>query len=245
MKRWWTATVFVLLVTAAVWLTVIARQGDYTPLKRVTVEGELRYLSRERLQEGVTAHLGGGFFGIDLDEVRRTLEALPWVERVTVRRHWPDRLEVRVKERRAAARWAAGGLVDTNGVLFRPPDTPDLDGLPLLAGPEGAAAALLDYLRRLNGWLLPRGLAVAELRASPRGAQRLRLTSGTELVLGRLPEAVVETRLTRALPVLLAEAGRRGETMVRIDMRYPNGLAVTWAPPRPVDESTQLKASPR
>ncbi len=228
MKRWWTVLLFVLLVTAAAWLVAVARQGDLTPLKRVTVEGELRYLSRERLQEEVVAHMEGGFFAIDLDRVRRAVEDLPWVAQVTVRRHWPDRLEVRVKERRAVARWADGGLVGAGGVLFHPPAQGGMNGLPVLRGRVEDAPGLLAFMRRLNGWLLPAGRVVAGLTAERRGAFSVRLDNGIELVLGRLPEAVVRERLMRALPPLLGEARRRAAAIVRVDMRYPNGFAVTW-----------------
>ncbi|MDZ7750776.1 MAG: FtsQ-type POTRA domain-containing protein [Gammaproteobacteria bacterium] len=228
MKRWWTAILFVLLVTAAAWLVAMARQGDLTPLKRVTVEGELRYLSRERLQEEVVAHMEGGFFAIDLERVRRAVEGLPWVARVTVRRHWPDRLEVRVQERRAVARWGGGGLVDAQGVLFRPPADGDMKDLPLLRGRAEDAPQLLAFMRRLNGWLLPTGRVVTGLTAERRGAFSVELDGGTELVLGRLPEAVVRERLIRALPPLLGEARRRAGNIIRVDMRYPNGFAVTW-----------------
>lgn len=231
MKRWWTAPLFLLLVTAAAWLVVVARQGDLTPLKRVTVEGELRYLSRERLQEEVVAHMEGGFFAMDLARVRRAVEGLPWVAQVTVRRHWPDRLEVRVWERRAVARWAEGGLVDARGVLFRPPVEGDMEGLPVLRGRAEDALGLLAFMRRLNGWLLPAGRVVARLSAERRGAFSVGLDNGTELVLGRLPEAVVRKRLIRALPPLLAEARRRDADIIRVDMRYPNGFAVTWGEP--------------
>ena len=239
MKRWWMAALFVLLVTVTVWLAVLARDGDLTPIRRVTVEGELRYVARERLQAEVAARLDGGFFGVDLDAVRRAAEDLPWVEHVTVRRQWPDRLVVDVRERRAAARWAGGGLVDTGGVLFHPPHDAGMTDLPLLRGPAGSAGELLAFLRRLNDWLVPLGRSVAELGAERRGAFTVRLSGGTELVLGRLPEAEIKARLTRALPVLLAEARRRHQTVRRVDMRYPNGFAVTWEAPVERDPTTK------
>ena len=52
--------------------------------------------SIEELDRQVEALRGKSLWKLDLENVSRELSALPWVSDLQVRRHWPDRLEVRI-----------------------------------------------------------------------------------------------------------------------------------------------------
>ncbi|HVJ61029.1 MAG TPA: cell division protein FtsQ/DivIB, partial [Burkholderiaceae bacterium] len=172
--------------------------------------------------------LGKGFFAIDLAEVRTAVAALPWVERVEVRKRWPDVLDITVAEHRAFARWGDDRLLSDHGELFRAPGGDDLQGLPELHGPDERIADVVafhaDALRTLGGT----GLQVQGARLSARGSWSIVLGDGARVMVGRSPQPKERLeRLVRVLPQLLTE--RR--PFERIDLRYTNGFAVFWAPP--------------
>src|SRR6266545_8360271 len=65
--------------------------------------------------------IGRNIFLISMDERKRELEKVPWVESATVMRLWPNRLRVEVKERTPVAFVAIGeriGLIDAQGVVM-------------------------------------------------------------------------------------------------------------------------------
>ena len=65
--------------------------------------------------------LGRNIFLISMEERKRELESIPWVESATVMRLWPNRLRVTVKERTPVAFVAIGGriqLIDVQGVVM-------------------------------------------------------------------------------------------------------------------------------
>jgi cell division protein FtsQ len=69
--------------------------------------------------------IGRNIFFVPLDQRRRQLEAIPWVQSATVMRLLPDRIRVNVVERKPVAFTRQGkgvaqqiGLVDANGVLL-------------------------------------------------------------------------------------------------------------------------------
>jgi cell division protein FtsQ len=65
--------------------------------------------------------IGRNVFFLPLDERRRDLEKIPWIERATVMRVLPDQIRVAVVERQPVAFTRHGqviGLVDANGVLL-------------------------------------------------------------------------------------------------------------------------------
>ena len=81
------------------------------PLREVVVRGELKNASREEIANALDG-IGGNFFSADLAAVRGRLEQVAWVRRVDARRVWPDRIEVRLEEHVAFARWGDSGYCE-------------------------------------------------------------------------------------------------------------------------------------
>lgn len=218
------------------------------PIRVVTVEGTVKRLSPQHLQETVIAHLGGGILTQDLAELKTAVEAMPWVRSASLRRHWPDRLELVVVEQVALARWGEDALVCADGVVFKPEDEALPPGLPKLSGRDEDALALVEQLLAWRPKLQKLALEVDELVMDARGAWTLRLGAGFTLALGKTN---VQERLSRFLGAYpeLAAAG----VPSLVDMRYSNGLAIRWAEPegdgpRPeagdASRSAEMKSGP-
>lgn len=100
-------------------------------LHALTIDG-VTYAARPKLLRVFAADYGRSIFAIPLDERRRRLLAVDWVEDAAVSRVWPNRLLVRITERRpvafvslplyrGAGQAARFLLVDAQGVLLDPP----------------------------------------------------------------------------------------------------------------------------
>jgi cell division protein FtsQ len=103
-----------------------------------------RYAARAKLLRVFAADWNRSIFAVPLDERRRRLLAVDWVEDAAVSRIWPNRLLVRITERQpvafvslplhgvsgTAARFL---LVDAQGVLLDPPSRAQF-AFPVLTG---------------------------------------------------------------------------------------------------------------
>jgi len=81
----------------------------------------LTELSRADLMPVFGEDIGRNVFFVHLDDRRRALESIPWIEHATVMRVLPDQIRVSVVERKPVAFTQHGqtiGLVDANGVLL-------------------------------------------------------------------------------------------------------------------------------
>ncbi|MDP9267554.1 MAG: FtsQ-type POTRA domain-containing protein [Acidobacteriota bacterium] len=81
-------------------------------------------VSRAQVMEVMGADIGRNVFFVPLDERKKQLEQIPWVEAATVMRLLPDRLRVQVKERTPVAFVQLGSkivLIDAGGVLMELP----------------------------------------------------------------------------------------------------------------------------
>ena len=228
-----------LVALALVALPIVALvQGwygsDRFPLRQLELEGRFERVSTGQVEDAVKPEVGSGFFAVRLDRIRRTLERLPVVAQVEVRKRWPDVISVRIVERSAVATYGEGQLVDSNGVVFGPYRA-ELDGaLPHLAGPESATATMLEKLAASRGALEPAGLEPVRLEMSARGGVHLTLATGAGIELGREGHAERLDRFVAAWPKVPQPAGME---LARADLRYANGFAIEWravpAPPPP------------
>jgi cell division protein FtsQ len=101
----------------------------------LTIQG-LNYTPRTKVQQVFTADFDRSIFSVPLAERRRRLMAIDWVEDVSVSRIWPDRLLVRIRERKPVAfvLFRSGVLlIDADGVLLDPPALAHL-AFPVLSG---------------------------------------------------------------------------------------------------------------
>ncbi|MEN2978802.1 FtsQ-type POTRA domain-containing protein [Tistrella bauzanensis] len=119
-------------------------------VKEIYLEG--RYETKPGQVLGAMAvDQGAPMLSLDLDQMRLRLEQLPWVERASIERRWPDTLYVRIRERQAAALWQVGDghiLVDRKGALIEGVDVGRFAYLPVVVGDDAPqlVAPLLDLI---------------------------------------------------------------------------------------------------
>lgn len=222
----WTASLLAVgaLVLAAVWLRAGVVGSEQWPIRWLDVTGDLDRTTAAQIRGAVAPHASSGFFAVDMDTARDAVQGLPWVAVAHVRRQWPEALAVHVVEHRPLVRWNADGLISDAGELFEVAGTRGMQGLPQLSGPDGRRLEVLKTWRQLREIGAGAGLDIAALNLDPRGAWTLTLESGLEVVLGR---EAIDRRMQRFVAVH-DDLDRQG--IVRVDLRYTNGLAVTRAP---------------
>ncbi|MEH6636144.1 MAG: cell division protein FtsQ/DivIB [Halioglobus sp.] len=198
------------------------------PVQRISVTGELEYTQTAVVQELVQPELAGGFLKADLQRIRTQLEGLPWIYEATVRRKWPNALEINVVEQLPIARWGDDGFLNHEGEIFHSGKAGQWQSLPQLQGPDGTARSLMDNYQRLLEILAPLGLALEQLAVDERGQVEAVLAGGITLVVGS--EDFLE-RMQRFVAIYHAELAPRAGEIERIDLRYESGIAVAFTEP--------------
>lgn len=246
-----------ILALALVVLPVVAVVNGWVgaaqfPLRTLRVQGELQRVDEAQLRATVLPFARRGFFAVQPDRIQAAVTALPWVERVEVRKHWPDVLELRISEHRPFARWGSERLLSEQGRLFPAQGIQVPPGLPRLDGPESRVADVVALYNQARERLATAG-GVRGVALDKRGSWSLTLIDGSDVVLGRSdPDA----RLARFAPLLPRLAAQHpGQRLARADLRYTNGFSLTWADlpkapaaasplPRPVDAQPRDGSSP-
>ena len=193
------------------------------PVARVVFAGELDRLPQAELDALTQAVLGAD--RPSLAGVRDAARLVPWVRDASVRRVFPDVIEITFATHEAVARWDERHLVSREGVVF---EAQDSASLPRLRGPEGAAPQMVAELPAITQALAPVG-ALAELRRTPRGGREAVLEGGLTVELGRGEWKQRAARFVAGWPRLPEDA----RATRYADLRYANGFALrtTLAPP--------------
>ncbi|MEY5099215.1 MAG: hypothetical protein RJA36_1934 [Pseudomonadota bacterium] len=230
--NWVANALFLILVLLALGSVALwaARHPAWT-LGRIVVDGEVAHQNAVTFRAQLLPRLAGSYLTLDLQEVRRQFEAVPWVRQAVVRREFPNRLHVTLQEHEAAAWWgeAGGGkLVNRQGAVFEAnPDDAQSDGWAELVGPEGQAGQVYALYRQLQLVLAPLEQDIARLELGASGDWKTWLDGGTVIELGRgqPEELLARARLFSAtVPQLNERYGRR--RLETVDLRYPSGYAV-------------------
>jgi cell division protein FtsQ len=189
------------------------------PIQRVVFVGDAGRIARVDLEAFAQSVQGASPTGASLAAVREAARRIPWVRDASVRRRFPDAIEISFETHEPLARWAEGGLVSTRGQVFVADHSVFL---PVFKGPAGAVQRMAQTYPSIVKALVPLASAVVEVRVSARGGWTVLLESGLALELGREDIVPRMERFAAAWPQLVAQGG----AMRHADLRYNSGFAM-------------------
>ncbi len=214
----------------AVLISAIYIGKGLVPIKYVRIEGVFQYLSKEEIQVVLEPLVSVSFFDVDMQGIQQTLSQMTWVQSVAVNRVWPDALAIKIYEKRPFVRWGKDSLISTRGELIEPKVIETFENLPLLEGPTMQHVKSLEIMKGVKTALEDQAMEMTEFTINDRWAWKIKLTTGMEILLGRNEQLKKLRRFLKTIEVLGQD---KINAIAVVDLRYPNGYAVTWKPDAP------------
>ncbi len=223
-------------------------QPQRFPTKHIDVIGNLANTSSSQVVAAVAKVSANNILRVDIAKAAEAAQSLPWVEGATIRRVWPDTLQVQVNERVIRARWNENEFLDQIGTPFSLPDFHDTE-LPSLIGPHDSAQAVLAAYVDWNRSLASVGLEIRSIKLTERGSWEMLVsqtinadgyagyddqaisTSSLKVIVG---SGNIVKSIERFFKVYSEVFEPVHDEVAIIDLRYPDGVSVTWknAPPK-------------
>ncbi|MBF7072047.1 cell division protein FtsQ/DivIB [Glaciecola sp. MH2013] len=217
---------FLLVIFALIYVVIVTKNWlqdeQQLPVQSVVFSGHRQVLQDDEMEALVRATQQGSFFALDVNEVHRLMEDIPWVYRASVRKRWPSSLHIYIVEQTPAAAWNDDLLLNIHGDVFEGGQIPT--SLPLLYGPGGSEKTALAGYNAMQSLLNVTGLEIKSLFLSERFAWRLELDNGIHLNIGRQQFIDRLQNFIDIFPLLKSE----NKAINYIDLRYDTGLAVGW-----------------
>ena len=192
------------------------------PIASVSLSGE-RHIGRTEIFAAAGVNDRASLLFLDVEAARARLQAIPWIAEATVRKLYPDRLQITLTEREPFALWQVDGkisIVGADGTVIGPLNDQRFATLPFVVG-RGAAAKAKSFLGILDRYPALR----EQVRACVLVADRrwnLKLGNGVDV---RLPERNVEAALDR-LAALDRDKSLLSRDVTVVDLRLPDRVTV-------------------
>lgn len=195
------------------------------PFNKISVVNTSQYVDTKLINHVVAQNLDGGFFSLDIKRLQLSLQQLPWISSVAIRKVWPDKLNVIIVPEQPVACWNDSGVIDQYGQLFFPPKSTIPADLPRLNGPSDAVNDVYSLFQLVRTDLSLINLKVTMLSLSERRSWKLRLNNGVTVVLGR---AAVQQRIKEFVQLYPKVVMGKEARIDSVDLRYPDGVAIKW-----------------
>lgn len=199
------------------------------PIRVVQVIDPARHMRLQQLSPVLENQIATGFFGIDLQLLRRRLLQISWIQAVVLERVWPDILRITLQERQAIAYWGKDALLDPSATIFTLPNFDAKQNLPYFSVPSSVdPKQVYQYYLAWSQILQTKGFSIARLQQSTLGSWMLILDTGLLIKLGQQD---MQKRLQRFTENYDNIFQRGACHAAYVDLRYTDGLVVRWAPP--------------
>ncbi|HPL63794.1 MAG TPA: FtsQ-type POTRA domain-containing protein [Syntrophales bacterium] len=202
-------------------------------MEKTVVEG-CRKVSEDEVRRLAGISPEQSLLVVNTGSVEKKVLANPWIEKARVSTEWPDRLVIKVTERKAVAlirRESTLFFLDREGNVFKKLDPDEKAEMPILTGffDRGLedkdlilkAIRLLDFLALQEGF--PRLEKVSEIQGDPSFGFTLLLDNGLCIQIGFEP---YERKLSMLRPVLVDLSRKYPEAFLNIDAKNPEKMTV-------------------
>ena len=202
----------------------LAAPGRF-PIRVVKIMASYRHVSQQTVRDTIGDTRNIGFFSVPLSTMKQRLLKLPWIANVSINRVWPDRLNIHIVEQQAVAHWNGVALVNPKGVVFAPAITTLPKGLVQFNGPNDESVIMWDMYQQWQRLFNSQQLNIKQLSLSSRHSWTITLGTGLKVVMGSVS---TDARLHRFLSIYPQLTANKKRLPKRVDLRYPNGVAVAY-----------------
>ena len=208
----------IFILTIFVILQLFARAD--LPIKAISIKGQYQHIEQDQVDLIASDYIVGNFFSVDLSRTRNAFKRLTWVREASIRRNWPDTLEVTIEEHKAIARWGKIGLVNNYGEIF---NAATQEELPIFFGQDQHVKEITDKYMEMNKILGKELMQVGTINLSERLSWEITTNNQMRVILGKHKIINKLNLFTDNYQTILAELKNRIEY---VDLRYKDGFAV-------------------
>ena len=202
-------------------------------LKKIIIRGDFIHHSASSFRINIIPNIKGNFFTINLNTTRLALESLPWIRNATVKRVFPNQIEIYLQEHKPVAIWGSRDdfkMINVDGVIFDSGmEDDESDKLPQFTGPVGQSNLMLSMYLKLNTILTPLKVKLKKIELSSRGSWTAMLEGGAQLELGRGSSDVILERMKQfagTLSIVTTNFNKNITALQYADLRHVNGYAL-------------------
>ncbi len=138
---------------------------NWFTVNKIIIEGNIKHITPVQLSYIAHNKLHGTFFTLDISGLKAEFQEIPWVRQVSLKRHFPHTIVVKIQEYNALARIGDDDLLAENGEVFDGAD--DSVNLPIFYVEPERAGIALDKYKQIQGVLQKHNASLVKLWLNP------------------------------------------------------------------------------
>ncbi|WMY94823.1 MAG: cell division protein FtsQ/DivIB [Arsenophonus sp.] len=230
---WFGVIVFVIVLAITIFSGCILldwmNDANRLPISKLLITGERSYTSDLYIRKAIL-ELGipGTFMNIDINIIYNEIKKNSWIKQVTIRKKWPNELNIHVVEYQPYAKWNDTFFINEEGIIFNFPKLINSKkNFLMLYGPEGSQEEILKMYHIMQNQLSEHNFIIKSLSMSTRRAWQLVLVNDIKLNIGKQDIKERLNRFIKLYPLLKKVKNKR---IGYVDLRYASDAAVGWVP---------------
>ncbi|TEW54919.1 FtsQ-type POTRA domain-containing protein [Psychromonas sp. RZ22] len=229
-SKWISFFIFLLLIFSLqdaffklkFWLT----DQQSSPLTSLVLTGDREHITYDVVRDVLIKQEDKlNFFTLEISDIQKQLEAMPWVYSVSIRKHWPDTIKIHIVEQTIVASWNQKTLLNRFGEIINVIPSTD-DEYIALSGENEHSEQVLNTYMQLKQLIEPSHYRIAALSSDKRNSTALVLKNGITLKLGKEQKLERIQLFLKAFPRITKNYDINN--IEYVDLRYDTGLAVGW-----------------
>ncbi len=191
----------------------------------VKVEGKFVHITRDEVAKILNKYLlTQSFYTLRTKLIQSELESSNWIEKVKIKRIWPNTLKIKISEKIPYVFWNKK-FMTKQGIIFKVDKNHAQFKLAHLISLKNDAQEVLTVYKKLSIILEKYGLQINILKKRKNQSWDLVLTNEIKLYLGKVDIEKKLLRFCKSYPLVFSK--RLGE-VEKVDLRYSKGMAVSW-----------------
>lgn len=212
-----------------------ANHNDLRFVDELSIKADLDYLQGKRL------------LTVNIVDVEALLMKSPWISNASVKRRWPDKLQISLIEHRPLAHWKLTdttdcsinymdcGFVSTDGLLIRMNKKQSkninsyktLEAIQLIGdfNQDDSNAGIIEQYSLIKRLINQTSLSIVHLNENQYGAITLKTDDGIGIKLG---STELINKMNRVVYLWNKDLHHKRLLIKTIDARYPHGVAIEW-----------------
>jgi len=205
------------------WLT----DEKSVPLSALILTGDNSHVQFEKVRDIIVKQENRlNFFTVEIAQIQKELEDMPWVYSVSIRKRWPETLKIHIVEQSIVAVWNDRALLNRFGEIVEASPASAKQKYVALYGSNAQASDVLTTYMELHQLLKVNDFNIDSLSSDKRQSTSLTLNNGILLRLGK------EQKLDRVQLFLtvypLIDKKYDVNKIDYIDLRYDTGFSIGW-----------------
>lgn len=197
------------------------------PLTSLILTGKLEHVSNYDVRSVLIDQKDRlNFFTLEIAQIQKQLENMPWVYSAAIRKRWPDTLKIHIVEQSIVAIWNDRALLNRFGEIIAASPDSVRDKYAALYGDDQFANEILMTYVKIHQLLKVNHFKIASLTSDKRHSCDIILKSGIKLRLGQEQKLDRIQRFLSVSPLIQNKYDIK--TISYVDLRYDTGFAIGW-----------------